>query len=288
MPRVSHTGQPTRRVEIYHPGRTSGWLGGRKEWWWFDPDFPHAFEILDLDGFYEEHYFAADHVDLSTAEKYVELVIGYGTGVLGRPVESVLELGARGGWFSERFWARRLDLIAVEGTVVGHRQIVERGVPSTRVVRHDLRRPLDLGRTFDVVVCTEVAEHIEAPFSSQLVETIVRHGSACWFSFARPGENEAHYHHPNEQPEIFWRSLFAFLGWEMTSLPNEVATSVAGRGRFICHPRTVTPALPSTAVLGRSKQDRLRDRAARLGLRLVPPIVVGLARRRWRDSLGAD
>jgi hypothetical protein len=248
MPRVSHTGQPTRRVEIYHPGRTSGWLGGRKEWW-FDPDFPHAFEIFDLDGFYEEHYFAADHVDLSTAEKYVELVIGYGTGVLGRPVESVLELGARGGWFSERFWARRLDLIAVEGTVVGHRQIVERGVPSTQVVRYDLRRPPDLGRTFDVVVC---------------------------------------YRHPNEQPEIFWRNLFAFLGWEMTSLPNEVATSVAGRGRFICHPRTVTPALPSTAVLGRSKQDRLRDRAARLGLRLVPPIVVGLARRRWKASLGAD
>jgi SAM-dependent methyltransferase len=194
-------------------GDDRGYLKQRQNWW-FDPAFPHSFELFDLDAFYEEPYYASDHVGPDTVRAYVDAVLHYGERLRGRPVRSVLECGCAGGWFTEEFLRRGIDVFAVEGSSAGVQRTRARGVPAKNVQQHDLRRPLQLERRFDIAVCTEVAEHIECPFSGQLVQNLVSHSDVVWFSFEPPDTNEAKYHHSNEQPAMFWINLFRFYGYQ--------------------------------------------------------------------------
>lgn len=222
----------TSKVSVFEDNKDTGWLGANQNWW-FDLSFPHSYSIFDLDSFYEENYFKQDHVIPQVVQRYVTHVLDYGGRILGRDVRSVLELGCGGGWFTEEFLKRGVEIVAVEGTHVGYNRAIKRGVPASVLIRHDLRKALDLKRTFDMVVCTEVAEHIECPFSSQLVQNIVSHGKLAWFSFEEPATNEAHYHHCNERPEKFWVSLFKFYGRTPFRLPEDVTRACEARGDFI-------------------------------------------------------
>ena len=80
-------------------------------------------------------------------------------------------------------------------------------------ITHDLTKPLDLGRQFDLVTCLEVAEHIPEPYAPILIETIGRHlktGGILVFSAAAPGQRGEH--HANTQPSWVWRDLFYDVG----------------------------------------------------------------------------
>jgi hypothetical protein len=222
----------TTKINIFEGNKDAGWLG-EKENWWFDLSFPHSYSIFDLDSFYEENYFKRDHVGSQVVQKYVTHVLEYGRRILGRDVHSVLELGCGGGWFTEEFLKRGVEIFAVEGTHGGYNRTLNRGVPANVLLRHDLRKPLDLNRTFDIIVCTEVAEHIECPFCSQFVQNIINHGNLVWFSFEEPATNEAHYHHCNERPEKFWLNLFKFYGRSALRLPKEVTRDCESRGDLI-------------------------------------------------------
>ena len=77
--------------------------------------------------------------------------------VSGTDVSSVPDLGCGMGLFTTALLDLGVDVTAVEGSQAGVTRAIERGVPEDRVVRHDLRLPLHLDRTFDVVMCVEVA-----------------------------------------------------------------------------------------------------------------------------------
>ena len=235
----------TDKIQTYNNGVDVGYLGDNQTWW-FDPSFEHSFTIFDLDTFYPDAYFENDHVGVETVQNYVNYVLEYGRLLLGRDVQSVLEIGCAGGWFTNEFIKRGIDIIAVEGTIAGVAKAIKRGVPPEMVIKHDLRQPWHLNRKFDVVLCTEVAEHIECPFSSQLVNNLVRHADFVWFSFEEPGTNEAAYHHCNEQPVKFWRNLFRYYNFRMLPLPPTVITAVETRGKCICCAETLQ--VPSTIV----------------------------------------
>ncbi|MGA3068272.1 MAG: class I SAM-dependent methyltransferase [Tepidisphaeraceae bacterium] len=213
-------------------GAHVGYLRNR-QYWWFELQFPHSFELFDLDPFYEDIYFENDHVFPDVIKQYVDSVLDYGRRLTGRPVTSVLEVGSGGGWFTREFLNRGIDLVAIEGSRAGIAKSTERGVPSDRLVHHDLRRPIQLGRRFDVAVCTEVAEHLECPFSGQLVQTLVDHSDVIWFSFEPPGTNEAHYHHCNEQPAKFWLNLFKFHDYRAVKIPDALCAQLSQRGKYI-------------------------------------------------------
>jgi len=222
-------------------GTDRGYLQARQNWW-FDPSFPHAFEIFNLDAFYEESYYEQDHVAQETVCAYVDAILEYGQRLLGRPVRSVLECGCAGGWFTQEFVRRGIDVFAVEGSSAGIQRALSRGVPAERLRQHDLRRPLELGRRFDVAICTEVAEHVECPFSSQLISNLVTHSDVVWFSFEPPDTNEAHYHHSNEQPAKFWLNLFRFHDYSAIELPANIVRMVGDRGTHIfCAPGIKIP-----------------------------------------------
>jgi SAM-dependent methyltransferase len=224
----------TTKVEIFKDGTDQGYLG-TNQLWWFDPSFEHSFSIFDLDGFYADSYFKDDHVGPEVVKNYPSAVIEWGRIILGRDVKSILEVGCGGGWFTEAFINQGIDIIAIEGTKAGYNKCLDRGIPEKCLLKHDIRKPLSLNRKFDIALCTEVAEHIEPPFSSQLVMNLVHHSNLIWFSFEEPGTNEAHYHHSNEQPAIFWKNLYAFYEYGMEPLPAELSKALEGRGRFICY-----------------------------------------------------
>jgi hypothetical protein len=144
---------------------------------------------------------------------------------------------------SRRSSSRGIEVFAVEGSSAGIQRARARNIPAGSLRQHDLRRPLQLDRRFDVAICTEVAEHIECPFSSQLVQNLVTHSDVVWFSFEAPDTNEAHYHHSNEQPAKFWLNLFRFFDYNAIELPAEVGRLVGERGTHIfCAPNITVPA----------------------------------------------
>ena len=80
-------------------------------------------------------------------------------------------------------------------------------------VRADLREPVDLGRTFQWVLCWEVAEHLPESAADGLCQTLVRHmdpGGRILFTAARPGQRGPG--HVNCQPAEYWIEKFAALG----------------------------------------------------------------------------
>jgi hypothetical protein len=230
--------ETVRRVSIFEE-KGSGYLGNHPNWW-FDEGFEYSFSIFDLNTLYGDTYFAKDHVLDQTILNYVDCVLSYGEYFLNRKVRSVVEFGCGAGWFTKEFLNRDIDVIAIEGTLCGYRRTVERGVPPERVMWLDLRRNIDLQRRFDFALCTEVAEHVECPFSGQLISNVTKHSDLVLFSSEGPGTNEDHIHHCNEQPELFWRNIFKFYGYRMYPLPDDVFNSVQRRARAIFYSASVT------------------------------------------------
>jgi hypothetical protein len=284
---MSDSTNRTAKIRVYEDGQERGWLGGNQRWW-FDPAFPHSFSIFDLDSLYDNNYFRVDHVGQDVVKQYVDYVLAFGEKLLGRPVVSILEAGCAGGWFTEELFRRNIDVTAVEGTRVGYDKTIARGVPASRVIRHDLRLPLALGRQFDMALCTEVAEHIECPFSSQLVQNLVNHSQLVWFSFEEPGTNDAHYHHSNEQPAPFWINLFRFYGYRTWRLPDEVTRATEMRGRMIfCGPQVTTSLAEDLPVVAGSGLGTVGPQLApappsplwkRVARNVLPPGLITLAR----------
>jgi SAM-dependent methyltransferase len=75
------------------------------------------------------------------------------------------------------------------------------------VVRHDLTAPIDLGRRFDLVLSTEVAEHLPEAAADPFVATLARH-AARWvfFTAAPPGQDGIG--HINCRPKAYWVEKF--------------------------------------------------------------------------------
>lgn len=75
----------------------------------------------------------------------------------------------------------------------------------------DVSRAFDLGRTFSLVQCLEVAEHLPPPSSRTLVGNLTRHGDVVLFSAATPGQGGEN--HVNERSYEHWRQLFSERGY---------------------------------------------------------------------------
>lgn len=271
----------TKKVQIFKKGKFKGCLGNKPNWW-YDIEFEHSFTIFDGDYFYQEDYYKNDHVDYKTVQYYVDYILEYGRKLLDKNIKSILELGSGGGWFTVEFLRRGINTIAVEGASVGVKKSIERGISAERIIQHDLRLPLTIDRSFDMVVCTEVAEHNEPPFASQLIRNIVHYSKLVWFSFEAPGTNPDTYDHCNEQPEKFWKNLFKFFDYKMLKLPKEVIKKVRGRGGYIFYSKD----LQRIADLYNSKEEiegislALGDEIQKISTiktiigRLTPPIIL--------------
>lgn len=86
------------------------------------------------------------------------------------------------------------------------------------LLRRDLRQPLDLGRTFELVSTIEVAEHIPVENDATFVETVARHvapGGTLLFTAAHPGQGGDG--HVNCRPGVYWRARLSEWGLSYSS-----------------------------------------------------------------------
>lgn len=83
---------------------------------------------------------------------------------------------------------------------------------ATEYICHDLTHSLDLGRRFDMVMCTEVVEHLDPTAAEALIGTIARHAhNLIIFSAAEPGQPG--HGHINCRPLTYWLGLWRARGW---------------------------------------------------------------------------
>jgi SAM-dependent methyltransferase len=84
-------------------------------------------------------------------------------------------------------------------------------VPKDSFSQHDLSKPFDLGRRFDLLLCLEVAEHLDPSVATTLVNSLTRHADRIVFSAAIPGQPGQH--HINCQWPSYWQELFNNFGF---------------------------------------------------------------------------
>lgn len=121
-----------------------------------------------------------------------------------------------------------------EGASMEGRPIVLRGVDSPHALalidRAGLREleasvyvPFDLRRLperpeissakWDLVVCTEVGEHLPPEVGPKLVRFVTESTTRVVWSAAHVGQGDAYGSHVNEQPHEYWQELFDTCGF---------------------------------------------------------------------------
>jgi SAM-dependent methyltransferase len=123
--------------------------------------------------------------------------------------KSVLDVGCGiGTWLEVAAELGVQEVIGVEGQWLD-RDLAR--IPRERIVTHDLERPFDLQRRFDLAICLEVGEHLSHEAAPAFVESLVRHSDAVLFSAAIPLQGGDH--HVNEQFPDYWQQLFGERGY---------------------------------------------------------------------------
>jgi SAM-dependent methyltransferase len=122
---------------------------------------------------------------------------------------SVLDVGcATGVWLSVFREHGVDDILGIDGPWVEQRR---REIPNEFFCERDLTQPVTLGRTFDLALCLEVAEHLPAEAAPGLVESLTALAPVVVFSAAIPGQGgEGHI---NEKWPTFWSRYFAAHGY---------------------------------------------------------------------------
>jgi SAM-dependent methyltransferase len=122
---------------------------------------------------------------------------------------SVLDVGCGvGTWLTVAGERGILDFLGVDGAYVNPQMLK---IPRERFLPHDLQKPLELNRRFDLVMSLEVGEHLPESAAQTFVDSLVRHGPVVLFSAAVPGQGGTA--HINEQWPRYWAERFHGRGY---------------------------------------------------------------------------
>jgi SAM-dependent methyltransferase len=126
-----------------------------------------------------------------------------------RTPASLLDVGCgRGTWIRAAMDRGLTDVYGVDGVDIPRDQLF---FPYERFRKLNLTSVWDLRRKFDVVLCLEVAEHIDPSHSELFIRNLLNHGDTVFFSAACP--NQAGQHHVNCQWPVYWQSIFNANGY---------------------------------------------------------------------------
>jgi hypothetical protein len=89
----------------------------------------------------------------------------------------------------------------------GHLQnLTHLEIPKENFISHNLERPIQVSRMFDLAICLEVAEHLPERSAKTLIQSLCSISDFVLFSAAIPGQGGLH--HQNEQWQEYWVAQF--------------------------------------------------------------------------------
>jgi len=124
---------------------------------------------------------------------------------------SVLDVGCGlGAWLKVVVDLGIVDYLGIDGDFLVRNMLK---IPDNKFVTKDLNHSFSLGRTFDLTICVEVAEHLNESSADVLVNSLVMHSDRILFSAAIPGQDGQN--HINEQWPEYWLEKFSQHGFYM-------------------------------------------------------------------------
>lgn len=127
---------------------------------------------------------------------------------------SIVDVGCGlGPWLGVAIELGIEDVVGVDGDWVCADAL---SFPADRFLAHDLRKPLRLGRRFDLALSLEVAEHLPETAAQVLVQSLVSLAPAVLFSAAIP--MQVGTGHVNLQWQSYWAAQFAEHGYQPVDL----------------------------------------------------------------------
>jgi SAM-dependent methyltransferase len=122
---------------------------------------------------------------------------------------SVVDIGCgRGAWLAAFVAEGVDDVVGIDGD---YHEPAQRLLRDDQFVAADLASPPTLPRSFDLAICLEVIEHLDAAAGDHLVEYLTSLAPAVAFSAAVPGQGGVH--HVNEQWPGYWHERFMDRGY---------------------------------------------------------------------------
>jgi SAM-dependent methyltransferase len=123
------------------------------------------------------------------------------------PAQSVIDVGCGvGTWLAACEEHGIRDYLGIDGN--GASTDLDISPEHFRVM--DLTQPFTIGRTFDLAMSLEVAEHLPPSAATHFVKALTGLAPAVLFSAAIPGQGGTR--HINEQWQSYWADLFAVEG----------------------------------------------------------------------------
>jgi SAM-dependent methyltransferase len=121
---------------------------------------------------------------------------------------SVVDVGCGvGAWLAAFHECGVADTLGIDGEwAAGFHDLESNGF-----LQHDLSIPIELTRRFDLVVCLEVAEHLQPACAGDLIKSLIRLGDVVLFSAAVPYQGGTL--HLNEQWPDYWAAMFESHGY---------------------------------------------------------------------------
>ena len=156
------------------------------------------------------------------------------------PFDNFIDIGCGEGWYVD--WCEMRDITAVG--IDGSEAAVERARElnsDIRVMLLDIRKAQSFqwpGK-WDLAMCFEVAEHIEAEYADRLVGLMTSAAPVVVMTAATPGQGGLQ--HVNEQPREYWHKKMAARGF--AHWPEKLKVLLDGIERAVENGEYVTPWL---------------------------------------------
>jgi hypothetical protein len=155
----------------------------------------------------ELHHYNDTHHGLDSAS----IIVDYLGSSLGIKPASVIDVGCGlAQWLKVFEDACHSEVLGIDGF---HVSLENSYISESNRLRVDLcdfiRTPVL--RSYDLVLCLEVAEHLDLHFADVLVDKLASLGNMILFSAAIPGQTGEN--HVNEQPHSFWLDKFEERGF---------------------------------------------------------------------------
>jgi hypothetical protein len=123
-------------------------------------------------------------------------------------IKSLIDFGCARGEYVKGFLDQGIDAWGIEGSPCCLQETL---LPQDRLIIADLRLPLNIVKTVDLVMCFEVAEHIEDEHAHTFCQNLCLCSKQILLTAAPPGQG-GHYH-VNCRPKDYWVSKMQEFGY---------------------------------------------------------------------------